>query len=123
MKKILIVDDQPEVKELLKMVLKADDRQFWLAERGDDAIEIAREVLPDVILLDVMMPGGLNGYEVTRILKSAPPTNACSIVVMTAKVQEQDQVDAFAAGADDYIGKPYNLEDLKTKVATFLEQG
>ncbi len=121
MKKILIVEDQVDVLKLLKMVLRAEDRKFFLTESGEEALEIARETIPDVVLLDIMLPGGIDGYEVARALKNDPTTANCSIIVMTAKVQEQDKIDAFEAGADDFISKPYNLEYLKNKVAKFLE--
>ena len=121
MKKILIVEDQVDVLKLLGMVLRAEDRKFFLTESGEEALEIAREIIPDVVLLDIMLPGGIDGYAVARALKRDPTTANCRIIIMTAKVQEQDKLEALDAGADDFIGKPYNLEDLKNKVARFLE--
>ena len=121
MKNILIVEDQVEALKLLGIVLKAEDRKLFLTESGEDALEIARESIPDLVLLDIMLPGGIDGYEVARALKSDPKTAKSAIVVMTAKVQEQDKIDAFNAGADDFIGKPYSLEDLKGKVARLLD--
>ena len=120
-KKILIVEDQADVLKLLEMILKAEDRKIWLTESGVEALEIPRETIPDVVILDIMLPGGIDGYEVARTLKKDPMTANCSIIVMTAKVQEQDKIDAWEAGADDFIGKPYKLDDLKNKVARFLE--
>jgi len=120
-KKILIVEDQADVLKLLEMILKAEDRKIWLTESGEEALEVARETIPDVVILDIMLPGGIDGYEVARTLKKDPMTANCSIIVMTAKVQEQDKIDAWEAGADDFIGKPYKLDDLKNKVARFLE--
>jgi CheY-like chemotaxis protein len=120
LKKILTVDDHPEVKRLLEIILNGDNRRFFQADNGEEAIKIAREVKPDLILLDVMMPGGMDGYEVTRILKRDPATADCAVVVMTAKVQDQDRADAFEAGADDYIGKPFDISELKGKVEKFL---
>lgn len=121
MYKILIVEDQADVLKLLGMVLRAENRQMFLAKSGEEALEIAQSVIPDVILLDIMLPGGIDGYSVARILKNNPTTAVCAIIVMTAKVQEQDKTEALEAGADDFIGKPYNLEDLKNKVARFLD--
>ena len=121
MKKILIVEDQVDVLKLLEFVFKAENRKVFLAECGEEALEIARDTIPDVILLDIMLPGGIDGYEVARVLKNDPTTTNCAIIVMTAKVQEQDKIAALEAGADDFIGKPFDLEDLKTKVARFLE--
>ncbi len=120
MKKVLIVEDQPDLLRLLRVVLGAKDRQVLLTGTGEEAVEMAQEVIPDVILMDVMLPGEMDGYEATRIIKSDPATARCSIIIMTAKVQEQDRIDAFGAGADDYIGKPFNLADLKNKVEKSL---
>jgi CheY-like chemotaxis protein len=119
-KKILIVDDQPDVKKLLGIILQGKDRELLYASSGDEAIARARAEKPGVILLDVMMPGGIDGYQTARILKGDPSTRDCAIVVMTAKVQEQDRQDAFEAGADDYIGKPFDMLDLQRKVNRFL---
>lgn len=119
-KKILIVEDKPEVQKLLEMVLRSEDRQFLLTESGAESVKMAQEFMPDVILLDVMLPGGMNGYEVARTLKRDPSTACCAIIIMTAKVQQEDRAEAFDAGADDYIGKPFNLLDLKNKVEKFL---
>jgi CheY-like chemotaxis protein len=120
MKKILVVEDQVEALKLLGMVLQADDRTVLLTETGEEALEIARETIPDLVLLDIMLPGGIDGYEVARSLRNDPATARIAIVVMTAKVQEEDKIEAYNAGADDFIRKPYNLEDLKNKVARFL---
>jgi DNA-binding response OmpR family regulator len=119
-KKILIVEDQIDVLNLLKMVLRNKDRKILLSESGEKALEIARETIPDVVLLDIMLPGGINGYEVARILKNDPKTANCAIIVTTARVQEQDKIEALEAGADDFIGKPYNLEELKNKIMKFI---
>jgi CheY-like chemotaxis protein len=119
-KKILIVEDQTEVLKLLGMILGAEDRKIFFAANGQEALELAKDIIPDLVLLDIMLPGGINGYEVARTLKSDPKTANCAIIVMTARVQDQDKIDAKNAGADDFIGKPYNLENLKNKVAKFL---
>jgi DNA-binding response OmpR family regulator len=121
MKNILIVEDQVETLKLLGIVLRAEDRKVFLTESGEEALEVARGTVPDLVLLDIMLPGGIDGYEVARSLKSDPMTARSAIIVMTAKVQEQDKIDAFDAGADDFIRKPYNLVDLKNKVARFLQ--
>lgn len=121
MKKILIVEDQPDVLKLLEMVLHAKDRRIFLTEKGEEGVRIARETRPDVILMDVMLPGKIDGYQATRLLKADPETARCVIIIMTAKVQRQDRIDAIEAGADDYIGKPFDLGELKRKVEAFLD--
>jgi DNA-binding response OmpR family regulator len=70
--------------------------------------------------MDVMLPGEIDGYQATRTLKTDPTTAGCAVIIMTAKVQEEDRIEAFEAGADDYLGKPFDLADLKTKVNRFL---
>ncbi|PLX84668.1 MAG: two-component system response regulator [Desulfuromonas sp.] len=120
-KKILIVEDQADILKLLEIIFKGDDREIHLVKTGDEALAVAREIVPDVILMDIMLPGGIDGYEVTRTLKSDSRTSSCAVIAMTAKVQEQDKQDAWAAGVDEFIGKPYRLDDLKEKVQKFLE--
>lgn len=120
MKKILIVDDQIEISRLLEVVLRGEGRQLFFAFSGGEAVEAARREVPDLILLDVMMPGGLDGYEVARILKADPQTRHCRIIAVTAKVQNRDRHHAFAAGVDDYIVKPFDVLALQRKVADLL---
>lgn len=116
MKKILIVDDQPEVSRLLEVALRGEGRQLFIACNGEDGFALARQVSPDLILLDLMMPGRVDGYEVARRLKQDPATAAAHILVMTAKVHGQNRQQALAAGADDYIAKPFDVFDLKARV-------
>lgn len=121
MKKILIVEDQGEVLKLLEIVLRAEDRKIWLTESGEEALEIAQKVFPDVILLDIMLPGRIDGHGVAEAIKKDPKTADCSIIVMTAMTQKQDIQKALEAGADDFIAKPFNLENIKSKIAKCLE--
>lgn len=120
MKKILIVDDQPEVARLLEIVLRREGRQLLFAASGEEGLAVARRFLPELILLDLMMPGEVDGYEVARRLKGDSATAGAHILVMTAKVREQDRREAIAAGADDYISKPFDVIDLKTRVGRVL---
>lgn len=120
LKKILIVDDQPEVARLLEIVLRREGRQLLFAESGEEGLEVARKSSPDLILLDIMMPGELDGYEVARRLKKDPATAHMHIIVMTAKVRDQDRQEAFDAGVDDYISKPFDVFDLKNRVERLL---
>lgn len=121
MKKLLIVEDQADVRKLLEVIFGTKGYRLWGGNSGEEGVELARQVKPDVILLDVMLPGELDGYEVTRTLKNDPATAGCAIIIMTAKVQEKDRTEAFEAGADDYIGKPFNLGELIAKVGKFIE--
>jgi len=120
MKKILIVDDQADVQKLLAIVLSRKDRHLFYASSGEEALTIARAEIPDLILLDVMMPGGMDGYQAARILKSEDATCDCPIIAMTARAQEEDRQEAFAAGADAYVSKPFDMGDLQVKVEALL---
>ena len=114
--KILIVDDHTEVQKLLEIVLNKDGRRFFRAGSGEEAIAVARRERPEVILLDIMMPGEMDGLEVTRILKKDPLTADSFVITMTAKVQKKDRILALQAGADDYVSKPFNFPELEEKV-------
>jgi len=117
MKKILIVDDEWQVRRLVEVTLRADDREILMAEIGEDAVEIARREKPDLILMDIMMPGEIDGLEATRILKNDPETKGCAIIMLTAKGQDEDRKKGFEAGADDYFSKPFSPMTLIEKIA------
>ncbi len=119
-KTILIVDDQPEVRELVSVTLEIGPYRILTAENGERALEIARAELPDLILLDIMMPDGPDGLEVCRHLKSDPRTSGIYIVMLTAKGQESDKEAGRRAGADDYFVKPFSPLELIYKVEEVL---
>jgi len=117
MKKILIVDDQIEVRELVEVTLEIGDYQILSAENGQQAIEIAQAEHPDIILLDIMMPGSdVDGLEACRRLKADPATADITIVMLSAKGQESDLAAGKAAGANDYFTKPFSPIALIEKV-------
>ena len=120
MKRILIVDDQKEVRELVEMTLGVGDYQVLQAKSGKEAVEIVKLEKPDLIIMDVMMPGKIDGLEATRILKKDPETKACTIIMLTAKGQEADKEEGFNAGADDYFAKPFSPLELIKKVEEVL---
>jgi len=120
MKKILIVDDRSEVRELVEATLEIEDYCILQADSGEKAIEMARREKPDLILMDIMMPGGMDGLEATRILKNDPATGKCPIIILTAKGQEYDRDEGKKAGADDYFVKPFSPLDLLRKVEEIL---
>jgi CheY-like chemotaxis protein len=122
MKKILIVDDKQEVRELVEVTLRSGEYRSFQAESGEKAIEIAKAERPDLIIMDVMMPGGMDGLEATRILKDDPETKECIIIMLTAKGQQFDKEEGFKAGADDYFIKPFSPLDLIKKVDEVLDQ-
>ena len=120
MKKILIVDDQREVRELVEVTLNIGSYEIHKAADGESALRIASEVRPDLIILDVMMPGGMDGYEVCRRLRSNPETSGSSILMLTARGQEGDRQKGKDAGADDYFAKPFSPLELLNKVEAIL---
>ena len=120
MKKILVVDDQLEVRELVGVTLRSDDYQVIQAESGEKAVEIARAEKPDLIIMDIMMPGGMDGLEATHIIKNDPETKDCQIVMLTAKGQQVDREKGVEAGADDYFVKPFSPLELIKKVEEIL---
>jgi len=121
MKKILVVDDQKEVRELVEITLKADGYQIFQAKNSREAIDIVKTHKPDVVIMDIMMPGELDGLETTRILKRNPDTQHIKIIMLTAKGQSTDFDAGFAAGADGYFTKPFSPLDLIKKVEEVVE--
>ena len=120
MKKILIVDDQLEVRELVEVTLRSGDYRVFHAENGEKAIEIARAERPELIIMDIMMPGKLDGLEATRILKKTPETKDCVIVMLSSKGQEVDKEKGIQVGADDYFTKPFSPLELIRRVEEVL---
>lgn len=115
MKKILIVEDHADIRKLLKMTLEFDDFEIHEASTGDAGLALCREICPDIVLLDIMMPGTLNGLEVCRQIKADHATRLTKVVLLTARVQAGDKEAGLAAGADDYLMKPFStLQVLET---------
>ncbi|WP_305044620.1 response regulator [Geoalkalibacter sp.] len=121
MKKILVVDDQLTVRRLVEMTLETRGMRVLQAESGEAGIALARAGRPDLILMDIMMPGGMDGFEAVRILRSQPETSACPIIMLTAKDQKTERLRAFEAGVSDYLAKPFKLSDLLQKVDNLLQ--
>jgi CheY-like chemotaxis protein len=115
MRKLLIADDEIGIRSLVRMTLESDTYEILEASDGDEALVMALEHLPELILLDVSMPG-LSGLEVCRALKENPSTAAITVVLLTAMAQESDVAQGAAAGADDYFTKPFSPVALLQKV-------
>ncbi len=115
-KTVLVVDDSPTERHVLVELLSRNGYQVITAENGEEGIEKARRELPDLILMDVVMPG-LNGYQATRTLTRDEATKHIPIIVCTSKGQETDRIWGLRQGALDYIVKPVNGEDLLAKIA------
>lgn len=121
MKKILIVDDQPQVRELVAVSLQTGDYELFLAENAEQALQLAQKELPNLILLDVMLYGSdLDGLQVCRYLKNNPATQAIPIILLTASGQKNNVEAGKLAGADDYIIKPFSPFALAQKIETMF---
>ena len=119
-KRILLVDDEEAVLALLSATLAIDDRyDLVLARNGEEAIRICQRAMPDLLVLDVMMPD-IDGYDVCRSLKRDYSTEDFKIVMLTALAQKFDRQKAMEAGADDYITKPFSPNALLEKVEELL---
>ncbi|MEW6529926.1 MAG: response regulator [Thermodesulfobacteriota bacterium] len=121
-KRILIVDYRVEVQNLLEATLKTSGHKILKAGSGAQAIEIAKKERPHVILMDVTLPGPIDGNEATRLLKSDPATQSCSVVMVTGRTGVEDKEKAISAGADAYFSKPFSPLELLTRVQRMLEE-
>jgi twitching motility two-component system response regulator PilH len=115
-RKILIVDDSPTERHVLNDLLTKSGYEVVASDNGEDAILKAKSLKPDLILMDVVMPG-LNGFQATRAISRDPDTRAIPIILCTSKSQETDKIWGMRQGARDYIVKPVNRDELLEKIA------
>lgn len=108
MKKILIVEDHKDIRKLLRMTLEFEDVEILEAATGDEGWALACETQPDVVLLDVMMPGLLNGFEVCQLIKQSPSLRHTRVVMLTAKGSAADREQGQRCGVDGYLVKPFS---------------
>lgn len=106
--RILIVDDHNEIRRLLRFTFQTTGHRIYEAANGQDALRLARRKRPDLVLLDVMMPGGLDGFEVCRHLKGDPLMAETKVLLLTARGQAGDFLAGHGAGADGYLVKPFS---------------
>lgn len=114
--KILVVDDSPTERFFVTDLLTKNGYQVITAENGEEGIAKAKAELPDLVIMDVVMPG-LNGYQATRTLTRDEATKAIPVIVCTSKGQETDKIWGLRQGAMDYLVKPVNPEELLQKIA------
>lgn len=117
--RVLIVDDTPKNIQVLGTILKQENYQINIAINGKQAIEMAQKVLPDIILLDIMMPE-MDGFEACKILKEDPLTQNIPIIFLSAKNEAEDIIKGLELGASDYVTKPFNAAELLARVNTHL---
>ncbi|MBL9173033.1 MAG: response regulator transcription factor [Verrucomicrobiales bacterium] len=121
MAKVLVVDDEPDALELVSFNLKAAGYDVVTADDGNEALRKARQQVPDLILLDVMLPE-VDGLEVCKLLRRDPATSGIPIIMLTAKAAEIDRVLGLELGADDYITKPFSPRELTLRVKNILKR-
>ncbi|MCD6505458.1 SpoIIE family protein phosphatase [Candidatus Poribacteria bacterium] len=119
--KILIVDDEEDILDLVDLSLTADGFDVITARSGPEALEKVREEMPDLILLDISMPD-MDGYEVMRRLKGDRRTSSIPIIMLTAASDKRDKVRSFSAGADDYVVKPFDADELTARIEAVLSR-
>lgn len=120
-KKILVVDDEPDVASLITLILDAQGYTVINAADGPDALEKARVLRPDLVLLDVMLPK-MDGYKVARILKFDENYSHIPIIMVTAKIREEDVATGLEMGASEYLTKPFDPNVLLARVREWLEK-
>ena len=116
---VLVADDDPDILDLVRYRLERSGYTVATATDGTEAVRLAGELSPALAVLDVMMPG-LTGFDVTRRLRADPETARIPVILLTAKAQEADVQEGFAAGADDYIRKPFSPRELSARVQAIL---
>ena len=118
-KMILVVDDSPTARELITETLQSNGYRTVTATNGEEAIEKASSECPDLILLDVVMPGR-NGFQVCRQLKTEDATKNIKVILVTSKNQKSDRFWGLKQGADDYLTKPFEQDQLLDRIAACL---
>jgi DNA-binding response OmpR family regulator len=116
---VLVADDDEDILQLLTFLLESARYDVVQARDGEEALRLALDLVPSLAVLDAMMPG-LDGFEVTRRLRSEGPTRKMPVILLTARAQASDVSRGIAAGADDYVKKPFDARDLKDRVERLL---
>ncbi|HEX9013937.1 MAG TPA: response regulator transcription factor [Anaerolineaceae bacterium] len=117
--RILIVEDEPKVVHLVREVLSASGYEVEAAHNGKNAVEQAALDQPDLVLLDILLPGEMDGYDVARRLREFSDV---PIIMLTGKARESDMLHGFDSGADDYITKPFNSKELLARIRAVLHR-
>jgi len=117
---VLVVDDEPNIVISITFLMKQKGYEVRTASNGEEALQALNEKVPDLILLDVMMPKP-DGYEVCQIIRATAKWKDIPVIMLTAKGREVEREKGFAMGADDYITKPFSTQELVAKVQAILE--
>jgi len=120
-KQILIVDDEPDIRELVRYNLERENFAVLEAEDGEQAMELVRREVPALVILDLMLPGA-SGLEICRMLRQQPQTANLPILMLTAKAGEVDRILGLEIGADDYVTKPFSPRELVARIRAVLRR-
>jgi len=118
---ILVIDDDDLVSRTLQRALKMYDSQVMTANSGIEGLQLARRHRPDLFILDIMMPG-VDGYQVCRQIRGDPLLQDVPVLFLTAKAKDEDKIEGFRAGGDDYLVKPFNMQELELRVKAILRR-
>ena len=121
MKRILIAVDEPDIRFLIAFTLRNAGYEVLTANNGEEAVQMTKKELPDMVLTDVRMPK-MTGYEACKLIKADPATQHIPVVFLSAKGQEAEVQSGLAAGGDEYLLKPFELDQLTRKVAEILNR-
>lgn len=122
MKKILIIEDQPDIRKLVRMTLDFNDYEIHDTADAETGMRMVEEIGPDLILLDIMMPGRMDGLALCRLLKNSDTHRSIPLILLTARGQQADREAGVNAGADEYMVKPFSPIRLIEVVETFLSE-
>jgi len=117
--RVVIADDDPDIRRLVEMTVTNAGCDVTVASDGEEALERVRESVPDLVILDVLMPR-MDGWEVARALKSDPATREVPVMFLTSRGQEHDVLEGFDSGAVDYMVKPFSPRELQVRVRAVL---
>jgi DNA-binding response OmpR family regulator len=117
--KVLVVDDDPKVFELVQLYVAEEDVEVLQALDAYAGLDIALRQTPDVVVLDIMMPG-MDGLEMCRRLRDMPEIAATPVIILSAKAKEQDIEAGYKAGADDYVTKPFEPAELASRIESYI---
>ena len=121
MARILVIEDEPDIQQILEYNLREKGHKVFIAGKGEEGLRIAREKRPDLVLLDLMLPD-IPGTEICKALKSDPNLRNTQVLMLTAKGEEIDRVVGFELGADDYVVKPFSVRELLLRVQAILRR-
>src|SRR5258705_5337023 len=119
--RVLVVDDEPDIRALVRYQLGKEGYRVTTAAKGTEALRSAREERPDLVVLDLMLPG-LSGYDILAELRRRDETRDVGVILLTARKEEPDRIKGLSLGADDYLAKPFSPKELVLRVAAILRR-